>query len=220
MIIITEKENMKENIQKKKWFNRSRLYIWSFLPLLFSHHPNCSQFNGHTIKIKNIRLCIGCFVGYPTALISIVLIGFFNLHKLFPQEILFLFGISFLSTFILSILNLTRNKIIKIFQKFLVGLGSAMIFWWIMTLPNPEILNLIISFMTLIILVVLLNIYHTYGSYKMCKKCDTPFAWSSCEGFELIREKLYKYDLNNIFESFDEFSKKILLKREEKEKDV
>jgi len=213
-----KKNTLLENVPPKKKLNRILLYIRSFLPLLLSHHPNCSHFEGHTIKIKKIRLCIGCFVGYTTAIISIITIGFFNLHNLIPPEILLIFGIIFVSTFILSLLNLTKIKIIKIIQKFLIGLGSALLFWGIIKLPGQLSLNFFIAFTTLTILLVMLNVYHTYGFYRNCIKCETPLNWASCEGLAQIREKLDKYDLNNVFESFNELSENILLKRKEKEK--
>lgn len=207
-----------ETAHPEKRLKRILLNIRSFLPLILSHHPNCSHFNGHTIKIKKARFCIGCFVGYPTTIVSMMLIGFFNLHNIIEGDIMLIFGIAFVSTFILSLLNLTKIKIIKIIQKFLIGLGSALLFWGIIKLPNHISLNIIIAFTTLTILVVLLNVYHTYGFYRTCIKCETPLNWASCDGFASIRGDLMKYDLNNVFESFGELSANILLKREKKEK--
>jgi len=218
VITIIEKEYSIKDTQRKKRFKKIFLYIKSFFPLILSHHPNCSHFSNHTINIKSVRLCIGCFVGYPTAIVGILIIGFFNLQNIIPREILLIFGITFISTFILSILNLTKIKIVKIIQKFLIGLGSALLFWGIIKLSNNISLNFFIAFTTLTILLVLLNVYHTYGFYRTCIKCETPLDWASCEGLAQIREKLIKYDLNNVFESFSEVSEKILLKKEKKEK--
>ena len=145
-----------------------------------------------------------------------ILIDLLNLNKIIPSEFFLILGIGFISSFVLSLLNLIRNKALKIMQKFLIGLGAAFIFWSIMLLPNPRILNLSIAFITLSSLVGLLNIYHTYTFYHNCKKCVIPFNWARCDGLLPIRDNLQKYNLKNVFKSFDIISEHFLAKRKEK----
>ncbi|MFW9987431.1 MAG: hypothetical protein ACFFC3_02130 [Candidatus Odinarchaeota archaeon] len=212
--------NKIEGNEKKKSklikLKRVFLYFRSFAPLLLSHHPECERFKNHTLNIKRIRLCIGCFVGYPTALISILIIGAFKLNRLISPKYLLIFGIIFLTSFVLSPLNLTKIKFIKVIQKFLIGLGSALIFWGIWSLPNSYLTNFTISFTVFLIIFLILNVYHTYSFYRICINCKTPFDWSKCSGLSSIRQNLKKYSLTNIFDAFDEIHKRILIKREKK----
>lgn len=209
-----------EEINHNQIFLKIKLaffYFRSFLPLLLSHHPACESFKGHTINIKKIRLCIGCFVGYPTAVLGIILIDLLNLDMIISSEIFLILGIIFISSFFLSLLNLIRNKALKILQKFLIGLGASFLFWGIMLLPNPKILNIWIAFMTLSFLIGLLNIYHTYTFYRNCAKCEIPFDWARCDGLLPIRNNLKKHNLKNVFQSFDIISEHFLAKRKERE---
>ena len=196
---------------------RFLLYFASLGPFLLSHHPECAKYQGHTIRIGKLGLCIGCFIGYPTAIISIILIGAFNLNHIIPVEYFLYFGIAFLASFILSPVGLTKVKFIKITQKILIGLGAALIYWWILALPNSREVNALITFYFLSITVSLLNIYHIYGFYRTCKKCETPYNWEKCDGFKFTKSISEKHHLINIFEGMDDFSRNIILKREEKQ---
>ena len=178
------------------------LYLKCMKTILLSHHPNCESFDGHTIKIgKNTRLCIGCFIGYPVAIIGIVIIYFLNLNETFDSTFLFAIGMVFLSFFLLSPLNLTKIKAIKIIQKILIGIGSAFLFWWIWSTPNSYIVNFIYFLMVFGLLLMLFNAYHIYGFYKACKKCDTSFDWESCPGFQDVSNCFKQYGLENILKS-------------------
>ena len=79
-----------------------------------NHHPECEEYKDHTINIGKIRLCIGCFIGYPVTFLTIILIPLLNLNKIFTPQIFITFGLVFIATFILSPLNLTKTKLIKI----------------------------------------------------------------------------------------------------------
>ena len=107
--------------------SRLKDFLKNYGPLLLSHHPSCSRYKDHTLNFSKIRLCIGCFIGYPSALLSIIL-GYFFIYPAFSQKIwLLIFGISlFLSQF-LSLTKITEIKIIKIIQKFLIGFGAGQV---------------------------------------------------------------------------------------------
>lgn len=189
------------------------MYGKCFVPFLLSHHPECDKFKGHTIKCGGKNFCIGCFIGYPTAAIALPILIFFKIDELFPPQFLFLVSILFIASIILSPLNLTRNKTVKIIQKFLIGLGAALLFTWIMGLPQPRSLNLRTAFIVFYILILLLNLYHAYGFLHTCYKCETPFDWGKCSGFCTIRARIERYNLNNFLLNLEEFSNKIKEKR-------
>jgi len=213
-----EKEDHLEEspISKKKRGTLIKFFLYgkSFIPFLLSHHPECEKFKGHTLNIGRYKLCIGCFIGYPAAFIAILVTPFLNLHNLVPSQILLILGLIFLATFVLSPLNLTKIKSIKIIQKILIGIGAALLFWGIMTSPNPRSTNKIVSLLVIMILISLLNVYHVYGLYHICYKCDTPFDWGKCLGFQTIRDNFKKENLSNFLIKLEDFSNSIKEKRE------
>ena len=194
--------------------NRSKiltaiLAIIAFWPLLISHHPECDKFNNHTINIGKVRFCIGCFIGYPTAIIGILLIDILNISHVIPTDYFFVISIIFISTFFMSPLHLTRIKKVKILQKFLIGLGSSFLFWWIWSLPNPPLTNYFIFSYTFTILLGVMNFYHVYGFLGTCYKCNTPFSWGRCNGFDTIRSNFTKFKVVNFLYHFDDLTKQV-----------
>ncbi|MBY9003157.1 MAG: hypothetical protein KGD73_04235 [Candidatus Lokiarchaeota archaeon] len=194
------------------------LHIVSFWPFALSHHPECRNFSNHTIHLGKIRFCIGCFIGYPTAILGIFLLPLLNISHFIPIDLYLLIAICLLSTFILSILNLTKNKGIKILQKFLIGLGSSFLFWYIMTRPNSRLVNIFIFNIAFGVILGVLNLYHVLGFILTCYKCETPFLWGTCGGFNIIVKNFEKHRLNNFFVSFEEFSKNLVERKEKKKK--
>jgi len=216
---------MKENIVSKEISESKRakikkgfLSVGSFFPLFLSHHPQCEQFKGHTLKLGNLRLCIGCFVGYSSAIITLFLINIFKLEEHIPLSYFLFFSIIFLATFILSPLTLTKIKAIKIIQKILIGMGGTFLFIWIINLPNSPKENFLIFFITFSILLSVLNSYHVYGFLHTCYQCETPFDWGNCAGFENIRFRFKKFELHNFLRNMDNFSNTLIQKREMKKK--
>jgi len=190
----------------------------AFWPLLLSHHPECDKFNNHTINIGKLRFCIGCFIGYPTAILGIFLIDILNISNIIPTDYFLIISIFLISTFFMSPLHLTRVKFVKIIQKFLIGLGSSFLFWWIWSLPNPPLTNYFIFIYTFSIILGVLNFYHVWGFLSKCYKCDTPFSWGKCNGFDTIRSNLTRFKVDDFMSHFDDFSKQIEERKERKKK--
>jgi len=190
----------------------------AFWPLLLSHHPECDKFNNHTINIGKLRFCIGCFIGYPTAILGIFLIDILNISNIIPTDYFLIISIFLISTFFMSPLHLTRVKLVKIIQKFLIGLGSSFLFWWIWSLPNPPLTNYFIFIYTFSIILGVLNFYHVWGFLSKCYKCDTPFSWGKCNGFDTIRSNLTRFKVDDFMSHFDDFSKQIEERKERKKK--
>jgi hypothetical protein len=176
-----KKEVSSEIIKRRKKLLLNREEIKSFL---IRHHPKCEKFNGHTIKIGRNDFCIGCFIGYPTAFLGILIIYLLSLVITFRSGFLLLVSTFLLSSFILSLLHLTNKKNIKIIQKFFIGLGFAFLFWGIWTLPNSFILNLFLFVIIFGILYSLIMSYHAYSFYITCKKCEYSRNWEECPGFK------------------------------------
>jgi predicted neutral ceramidase superfamily lipid hydrolase len=179
------------------------LYIKSLKPIRLSHHPNCEEFNNHTIKIGKKKFCIGCFIGYPSAIIGVISIYFLNLFYILDSKLLFIIAIVLMSSFLLSPLGLTRIKWIKIVQKILFNLGGAFLFWWIFLQPNSFIVNFLLFFLIFGILLSLTTAYHAYGFYKVCKQCLYNLDWENCSGFKEVFEYCDKNELPNLFKSIN-----------------
>ena len=175
--------------EKKSFWKNLNCYKF----LLLSHHPNCEKFGiNHTINFGKYKFCIGCFVGYPTAIIGIFIIFYFGLLEIFNSVFILALALIFISSLFLSPLNLTKKKWIKVIQKFLIGIGSAFLFWYIWTLPNSFIINFTYFGLIFGMLLMMLNVYHGFGLYKTCKKCEYSMEWNNCPGFKKINDCLEK----------------------------
>ncbi|MFX1530689.1 MAG: hypothetical protein ACFFBC_06215 [Promethearchaeota archaeon] len=199
--------------EKQSRLRKVFLYGKSFIPFFFSHHPECEYFKGHTLKCGKIKLCIGCFIGYPTAFFALLLIRLLDKDNFFNSDLFFILSMIFLGTFFLSPLKLTKNKMIKIIQKFLIGFGAALLFNWIMERPYSKKTNLRIASITFYIILIILNIYHAYSILGSCYKCETPFNWGMCSGFCTIRDRMKENELNNFLIKTENFSHRILERR-------
>ncbi len=177
--------------KKKSFF----LYFRSIKPLILSHHPFCQTFENHTIRIGSRRFCIGCYVGYPATIFTLLFIYFARLYIAFGSGSFFLIGALLLSTFALSLLHLTESRRIKILQKASMGVGSGFLFWGIWSTPNDWITNFLSSLALFGALFLLFNAYHAYGLHRSCKKCEYGGNWGSCPGFEFYFEYLKAHDL-------------------------
>ena len=198
---------MKGKEKKRSKLLETFLVIKSFGSFFLRHHPECENFKGHAFKLCKHEFCIGCFIGYPTSFITIIILGVFKLNESIPSNYLIIFGILFMSTFFLSFTGATKIKFIKIIQKIFIGFGSALIFWGIFSLDFPVSTKSIIFLLVFSPILTFLNFYHAYGLYKTCKKCESQFKWGQCSGFEAIRNNLKKYDLPNLIMDIEFHSK-------------
>jgi len=170
------------------------------------------------LNLGKVKLCIGCFIGYPTAVSAFFLIRILKLHFLFSTQPYFILSLIFLGSFFLSPLNLAKYKKIKIFQKILLGIGAAMLLNWIMERPFSYFVNLRTAFIVFYIMLIALNIYHAYGILGSCYSCETPFNWGKCSGFCTIRSRMEKNRVDNFLMKFESFSIRLLERRIKKKK--
>lgn len=220
-MIVNKNNPKKANTNEIDPIKRSKLadlfrYIRSFIPLLLSHHPECEEFKDHTLNIGKMRLCIGCFIGYPSGIIGIFLLFYSKLVFIISSQILITIGIILLSTFLLSPLKLIRNKKLKIIQKIIIGFGGAFLFWGIRNLPYPQNVRILIFNYTFGGLLSILNLYHAYGFFSHCYRCQISFNWGMCSGFITIQNSFKKYNLNNFLLLMNDFSNSMKMRRDRK----
>jgi len=142
-------------------------------PMLISHHPPCETYKNHTINIGKLKLCIGCFVGYPSAILAVFLTKILYDRNSFNLIPILILGIIFSLAQLLSLTSITEIKSIKIIQKFLIGAGSGFIIIFLyITINLSEIFKLIIIFACVSILIFPIGVLHYRVSSKTCKMCE------------------------------------------------
>ena len=189
-------------------------YVRSFFPLFLSHHPECDRFEAHTLKIGKTRLCIGCFVAYPTGLFSLTLFNVLQLDLLLSPLLLLLFSFLFNITLFLSFTKLTEIKIIKVFQKASIAIGVALLLIWIKALPFSRNTQISLSISIIWTYLILFNFKHMFTFLNICYNCPLIFRWGECPGFETMRNYWESHNLMNILLSMEEFSLKMKKKKE------
>ncbi len=153
---------------------------------IFAHHPKCENFNNDTFRIRSTEFCIGCFIGYPSALIGIF-IGYyaFFLPKLNPY-ILIAAQFLMISTIFLSFTSLTEKKVVKIFQKLFVGLGSGIFIGTTYFLfPGGQTTKIIVTVFIILFLNAPIQVLHYRNMNKICDGCEYQPIWNQCPGLEL-----------------------------------
>ncbi len=145
----------------------------SVAPMILSHHPPCETYKNHTINIGKLKLCIGCTIGYSSAILSIILIKILYDRNSFNLIPILILGIIFSLAQLLSLSSITEVKSIKIIQKFLIGTGSGFIIIFLyLTINLPEIFKLIVIFICISILVIPIGLLHYRTSSKTCENCE------------------------------------------------
>ncbi|HEY0088355.1 MAG TPA: hypothetical protein VGB37_05905 [Candidatus Lokiarchaeia archaeon] len=179
--------------EKKTIIKSLKKYFKCYKSLLLSHHPNCERFaKNHTLNVGKHRFCMGCLIGYPTILITIIVIFFLKLYAFLNRDLLLILSLICISSLALSPLNLTKKKPIKIIQKLLISVGLGLLFWWIWTAKNLFFVNLLFFILIFGFLFFVLNAYHGYRLLNICKKCRYSLDWENCPGFKDIYDCLKK----------------------------
>ncbi len=144
----------------------------SVAPMIISHHPPCEMYKNHTINIGRLKLCIGCFIGYPSAVLTIILTKILYDRNSFNLIPILIIGIIFSLVQLLSLTSLPEFKSIKIIQKFLIGVGSGFIIIFLYIIIDiSELFKLILIFIAISILVLPIGILHYRTSLKTCENC-------------------------------------------------
>ncbi|MHA1689461.1 MAG: hypothetical protein ACTSYC_10945 [Promethearchaeota archaeon] len=210
-------ETWSKKKEKKNGIKNLFLYLLSFIPILISHHPECERFKAHVFNCKGIKLCVGCFIAYPTGSLALTLFFFINLDKILPPYLLLSLAFVFNASTLLSLTRLTRNRLVKSVQKGAIATGVAFLLIWIKAIPLSVPISTKIS-LSVIIIVIFLGLYnfkHVFTFLNTCYSCPFIFQWWRCPGFISIRKKWEQHGLTNLFASMEGFSMRM---KERKEK--
>lgn len=159
-------------------------------PILLSHHPNCEPFHAHTVQIGGLHLCIGCFVGYPAAVIG-VFISFIGLmaHWISLPQLLWV-SVGCLAVLFLSFTSLTRYKKVKILQKsfFGFGAGAFLTFNW-QIFPWGLAFNIVWAIFIFSSLNMPVSVVHLISHQRVCEACPLPTCEDPSHTFKVAHLK-------------------------------
>ena len=161
-------------------------------PILTSHHPLCDQFKNHTFNISGREFCIGCFIGYPSGII-VLLVGYlFNIFQFMQTGLLWIIGFILISIYIASTFHSSDAKKIKIFSKVFMGSGVAFLIAAIFSYSWDLWIKFLTIFVVINIILGLLSFKRLKGIKKTCTNCEWKNNWRDCPGMQIIYHNLYK----------------------------
>ncbi|OLS12492.1 MAG: hypothetical protein RBG13Loki_3913 [Promethearchaeota archaeon CR_4] len=137
-----------------------------------SHHPGCARFKAHTFMLGRFHFCIGCYIGYPSAVASIGVGTWLYLENQVSLFILLGIGLSCYFTLFASHTKYSEIRNVKILQKFSIGVGSGfLLIFAFYFFDNPLIIKLLVMFILLIGLLLPVRAIHLRKATKICKSC-------------------------------------------------
>ncbi len=168
--------------------------IWHILksisPFILSHHPVCSKFDSDTFGFLGRRICLGCSITYPIAVLVLVLdillrcdrsIGTWIVHK----EWLLIASIAMGSLQALKYLYPPQMKSLRIAVKIALGVSIGGLTVWFFTFPAI----FAIQFGMFIIFAAALGFVASYRyNYlrRICSGCIYHGDWDLCFGFRTL----------------------------------
>lgn len=162
---------------------------WIEGPFRLSHHPMCTPFNGHTLRIFNRDVCRGCLFWYPgiiTGLITGLLFGWYAMNR----YILAVFMLSLIiPTIFQLILSLPRP--VKDIARFLLGISTGLAFLVGIFPGYPDLLVRVIVLIVFAIVFVPLTIVRNNRNEFICYSCpELPQRETlRCSGYKFQRER-------------------------------
>ena len=149
-----------------------------------SHHPKCENFKNHTFSLFGSKFCIGCFIGYPSAILGlIVATQLIEISEKY-SELVFWMGIGFTLSILLSFTSLTEIKSIKMAQKIFMGFGSGCFLTYLFYIPGvPTVLKWVTVIFTAFTLNLVMNVVHYRSHNKVCDECQFQPHQEGCNGY-------------------------------------
>ena len=170
-------------------FKRIGDLFWSLKPILLSHHPLCERFKNHSFNFLGKKFCIGCFIGYPTSVIMLVL-GYLGLFSFFDTKTLWISGFILYTIYIINSIGTSEKITHKIISKIFIGIGTAFIIAAIFSLQLQFWIKLIICFVFIISILIILTWKRLRYMNKACKECEYEADQINCPGMGIINRNL------------------------------
>ncbi len=176
-----------ETEKKQSFWQKIKKTYREYKPYLLSHHPDCEKYDEHVLKIRDKKLCIGCFIGYPAAILGIGISFPLMFYDIISKWIFLSIGILLSFATLLSLTRFPRKRVRKIIQKLLIGLGSGFILsavWFMMGFA--WYFKILVIWGTIIILNIPISLMHYKTHQKSCQDCEWKNDWEKCPGFQSV----------------------------------
>jgi len=178
------KEGTPEKRPKSGFIQRFGYFLKGIKPMALSHHPVCGQFDDHVFKLKNMELCFGCFIGFPTAFITLVILFILRGIMTINPNFLWTVGFYLCCSYLLSVFKITKYRIIKILSKILIGIGTGFITTAVLFSTGPLWFRILIILFFFQITTAIVNVKRSYDIHKTCKRCEFKEDWDQCVGMK------------------------------------
>lgn len=190
-----ESNDAEERTHYSEWgeMKRSVRSIICSFPHLLSHHPHCKYYDKDVLHIGRWRLCWGCIVTYPTMIITLAALLFFNIHNEFTWWQFIVAGTILGSFELISLWRKgrgLRHRTIKLF----LGIGLASMTIGVFSIPIHLFLRFLI-FTQLFLIASFFGSIRILAMEKKCKRCRWNGNWFRCPGFEELNSKLERKGL-------------------------
>ena len=143
-----------------------------FIKLSLAHHPICWHYRPHTIRIKNVAICLGCTGFYSGILIGILFTFISGLYQL-NWEVLVTLGVLMFLPTMLRLLKIkpfnSKQRVNRFIFRWLLGFGVAVGLFSVFNAPN--------SIIGLVQVVLGVGLYSVI-SYRRIKSGN---FWSECK---------------------------------------
>ncbi|MHA1226743.1 MAG: hypothetical protein ACTSPV_08395 [Candidatus Hodarchaeales archaeon] len=156
-----------------------------FLRLSLAHHPLCWHYRKHTIRIRNVSLCLGCTAFYSGVILSILLAWALQMYKIEWETLIAIATILYLPT-ILRLINIplfnSDKRGLRFSYRMMLGVGVGVGVISILKAPN-----VFVGFIQIILglglyLGISLKRIIFKDFYRECEDC-TFSPSSKCPGF-------------------------------------
>jgi len=149
--------------------------------LLLAHHPLCGRFQEDLLEVGGRRLCLGCFLSYPIALVIVGLWLWQGLPGEWYHHLLvgFLLGAGQFA----SLVGWTERKGVKMVVKVALGFGFGLATVGVWGVPVVWWIRLLI-FLNLSWTASMLAYFRTRNIERVCLECVWRGDWDHCPGVE------------------------------------
>jgi len=184
-------------VTKMKLGTKIKLALQAIKPIITSHHPLCEQYSDHSFHLFGRDWCIGCYIGYPSGVLMLLVGYLTGLFQSLDISTLFIIGASLMGSYILSIVGLTKIRWIKITSKIPLGAGAAFLIAALLNFSSLIWLGVLLSFLLIQAILIVINVKRAVEMKKTCAECEYESDHNNCPGMHPVMEKLNKIKKNH-----------------------
>ena len=158
-------------------------------PYRISHHPLCENFEKHVYHIRGRKVCRGCFMQYlgVTIAIFLLIIGTYFTWWSGTNEIQIGLILYFLIIPTVITAFFMKNRILKDFSRFLLGVSFSVAFSLLIFTPNLLIKTWIL--MNFLPGYIYLNKRRAQKNNEVCMGCPENQNIPNCSGYQIYADR-------------------------------